>query len=219
MKQDKKTNINNPVPPDTLDPSPFAQLLGKFPEGTNPVPDKIAPEKPAPAFRITKTKKGGYPIFREKRSAGKTVTIVHNLSGDTEALLTLLKKRCAAGGKAFEGTIRAIFPAADAASRSFTAQVALAFDPAIRSGMFSRVILDRGTLETMLIPATALIHQGQLTGIFLLDADQIARFRILRTGRTSGVMVEALSGIRPGDRFVVMPPPDMVDGLRVEVPS
>ncbi len=124
-----------------------------------------------------------------------------------------------AGSRAFEGTIRAIFPAADAASRSFTAQVALAFDPAIRSGMFSRVILDRGTLETMLIPATALIRQGQLTGIFLLDADQIARFRLLRTGRTSGVMVEILSGLRPGDRFVTVPPPDMVDGLRVEVPS
>jgi multidrug efflux pump subunit AcrA (membrane-fusion protein) len=85
--------------------------------------------------------------------------------------------------------------------------------------MFSRVTLTRGIQEKLLIPASALVHQGQLTGIFLLDADQIARFRILRTGRASGSMVEALSGIRPGDRFVVMPPPDMVDGLRVEVPS
>jgi RND family efflux transporter MFP subunit len=124
-----------------------------------------------------------------------------------------------AGDKAFEGTIRAIFPAADAASRSFTVQVALPFHPTIRSGMFSRVILDRGNLEKMLIPASALIHQGQLTGIFLLDSDQIARFRLLRTGRVSGSMVEVLSGIRPGERFVVIPPPDMVDGLRVEVPS
>jgi RND family efflux transporter MFP subunit len=124
-----------------------------------------------------------------------------------------------AGGTVFEGKVQAISPAADAASRSFMVQVALPFDPTIRSGMFSRVTLAQGNQEKLLIPASALIHQGQLTGIFLLDADQIARFRILRTGRTSGTMVEALSGIRPGDRFVVMPPPDMVDGLRVEVPS
>ncbi len=123
------------------------------------------------------------------------------------------------GSRVFEGTVRAISPAADASSRSFMVQVALPFDPTIRSGMFSRVTLARGNQKKLLIPASAVIHQGQLTGIFLLDADWIARFRILRTGRTSGAMVEALSGILPGDRFVVVPPPDMVDGLRVEVPS
>jgi RND family efflux transporter MFP subunit len=124
-----------------------------------------------------------------------------------------------AGNRFFEGTVRAISPAADAASRSFMVQVAVPFHPTIHSGMFSRVTLARGNQEKILIPISALIHQGQLTGIFLLDADQIARFRILRTGRASEAMVEALSGIRPGDRFVVVPPPDMVDGLRVEVPS
>ena len=124
-----------------------------------------------------------------------------------------------AGSKDFEGTIRAIFPAADAASRSFTVQVAIPFHPAIHSGMFSRVTLAHGNQEKLLIPTSALILQGQLTGIFLLDSDQIARFRILRTGRIFGASVEALSGIRPGDRFVVIPPPNMVDGFRVEVPS
>jgi hypothetical protein len=85
--------------------------------------------------------------------------------------------------------------------------------------MFSRVTLAHGNQEKLLIPTSALILQGQLTGIFLLDSDQIARFRILRTGRIFGASVEALSGIRPGDRFVVIPPPNMVDGFRVEVPS
>jgi len=124
-----------------------------------------------------------------------------------------------AGSTAFEGTVQAISPAADAASRSFMVQVAIPFHPAIHSGMFSRVTLSRGNQEKLLIPASALIRQGQLTGIFLLDSDRIARFRILRTGRTLGARVEALSGIRPGDRFVVIPPPDLFDGLRVEVPS
>ena len=124
-----------------------------------------------------------------------------------------------AGSTAFEGTVQAISPAADAASRSFMVQVAIPFHPAIHSGMFSRVTLSRGNQEKLLIPASALIRQGQLTGIFLLDSDRIARFRILRTGRTFGARVEALSGIRPGDRFVVIPPPDLFDGLRVEVPS
>lgn len=41
----------------------------------------------------------------ERRAAGKSVTIVRNLSGDTEGLLALLKKHCAAGGKAFADSI------------------------------------------------------------------------------------------------------------------
>ena len=124
----------------------------------------------------------------------------------------------AARDLAVEGAVHAIYPAADASSRSFTVQVAIASHPAIHSGMFSRVTLCQGHQQKLLIPTRALLQQGQLTGIFLLDSDHIARFRILRTGRTSGDMVEALSGIRPGDRFVVMPPPNLIDGLRVEVP-
>jgi RND family efflux transporter MFP subunit len=124
-----------------------------------------------------------------------------------------------AGETVFEGTVQAIFPAADAASRSFTVQVAIAFHPMIRSGMFSRVILCRGTQDKLLIPASALVRQGQLTGLFLLDAEGIARFRILRTGRTSGAMIEALSGIRSGERFVADPPANLIDGMRVEVMS
>lgn len=125
----------------------------------------------------------------------------------------------AARDLAVEGAVQAIYPAADASSRSFTVQVAIAsHHPAIHSGMFSRVTLCQGHQLKLLIPTSALLQHGQLTGIFLLDSDHIARFRILRTGRTSGDMVEALSGIRPGDRFVVIPPPNLIDGLRVEVP-
>jgi RND family efflux transporter MFP subunit len=123
----------------------------------------------------------------------------------------------AAGNLAVPGTVQAIYPAADAASRSFTVQVAIGSYPAVHAGMFSRVTLSQGSRNQLLIPAGALIYQGQLTGIFLLDPDSIARFRILRTGQTSGDTVEVLSGIRPGDRYVAVPPPNLVDGLRLEV--
>lgn len=70
-----------------------------------PVSEKPALSKPAAPFRVARTRKGGYPISVERRAAGKTVTVVRNVSGDTEALLTMLKKRCAAGGKAFEDSV------------------------------------------------------------------------------------------------------------------
>jgi translation initiation factor 1 (eIF-1/SUI1) len=66
-------------------------------------PEPVAP--PVPQFSVSRTKKGGYPIELEKRSGGKVVTIVRKISGDTEALLRVFRKLCAAGGKAGEDSI------------------------------------------------------------------------------------------------------------------
>ena len=92
--------------------SPFSQLHVTPPENLGasavpvlPPPEEAHKDKPNLGFRVAKTRKGDYPIFLEKRAAGKTVTILRNLSGDTDALLASLKKRCAAGGKAFADSL------------------------------------------------------------------------------------------------------------------
>jgi len=71
----------------------------------------------------------------------------------------------------------------------------------------------------LLIPSTAVLRRGQLTGIYQVDEEQIARFRLIRVGKTLGDSVEVLSGLKDGDRFVVSPPPTMADGTRVEASS
>ena len=100
--KEKKEPTNAGSPDAAADSNPFASLLGQFPGGPAVVADKTAEVKSVTSFRVGRTKKGGFPISLEKRSSGKTVTVIRNVSGDTEALLTLLKKRCAAGGKAFD---------------------------------------------------------------------------------------------------------------------
>jgi translation initiation factor 1 len=107
----KPQRIDTAGPASSLTSNPFSQLSATPPEKLheNAVP-QLPPQEPrkdksgAP-FRVERTRKGGYPIFVENRSAGKTVTIVRNLSGNAEALLALLKKHCAAGGKAFEDSV------------------------------------------------------------------------------------------------------------------
>lgn len=102
----KRIEVAGPVTP--LTSNPFAGLK-TTPIGNGadvPPPAQVpADRQPQPPFRIERTRKGGYPIFVENRAAGKTVTIIRNLSGDTEALLKLLNKYCAAGGKAFPDSI------------------------------------------------------------------------------------------------------------------
>ncbi|MBW1788628.1 MAG: efflux RND transporter periplasmic adaptor subunit, partial [Deltaproteobacteria bacterium] len=71
--------------------------------------------------------------------------------------------------------------------------------------------------KMLLIPAAAVVVQGQLTAIFILDAQKTARFRLIRTGRIFDNGVEVISGLMEGERFVVRLPDRLEDGVRVEV--
>lgn len=117
------------------------------------------------------------------------------------------------------GRISAVSPAADARSRSFLVKVDLPDTPQLHAGMFARAAFPVGEEHLILIPPATVLHEGQLTGIFILDDENIARFRLIRTGRELEEGVEVLSGLKSGTRFVSDPPPTLLDGTPVEVSS
>lgn len=125
----------------------------------------------------------------------------------------------AIGNDALEGRVETIAPSADLRSRTFNLKVYLGEVKNIRSGMFARVAIPVGEAGIMLIPRSALIHQGQLTGLFVVDEEQIAHFRLIRNGRAIADGVEVISGLKEGQRYVVKPPPGMITGAKVEVAS
>ncbi len=158
-----------------------------------------------PLLKIEKT--GGYQVELEIPEA----RIQHIRIGET-----VVVQIPAAEGPALEGKVETIAPSADTQSRSFLVKARLPDAPHIKSGMFARVAIPAGVESMMLVPLTAIVHQGQLTGIFTLDDEQTARFRLLRTGRTIGDSIEVLSGLMEGTRYVVSPPPGFKDGTKVE---
>lgn len=117
---------------------------------------------------------------------------------------------------AAEGTVQAVVPAADPSSRSFIVKVDLPELPALRSGLFARAAIPAGEEERILIPRTAVIEKGQLTAVFRVDSGNIARFRLVRLGRSAGDRVEVVSGLSAGERYLTAPPPETEDGMRVE---
>lgn len=123
------------------------------------------------------------------------------------------------GGKIFEGKTSEIFPAADKKSRSFSIKVTIPFNPELRSGMFARVFIPLEKADMLLIPLTAVIHTGQLTGVYVVDKEKVAGFRLIRTGKVYGKSVEVISGLKNGERYVVTPPSTISSGVRVEVGS
>lgn len=117
------------------------------------------------------------------------------------------------------GTVSTIAPAAEVGSRSFLVKVTLPSDAPVKSGMFARIRIPMGQQNQLLVPRTALVSHGQLTGLYLVNPKGVAHFRLVRLGRVFQDSVEVLAGLNEGDRYVLEPPPTMVDGARVEASS
>jgi RND family efflux transporter MFP subunit len=70
------------------------------------------------------------------------------------------------------------------------------------SGSAATLSLPRGTRRAILVPAGAVVRQGDLTGVRTVTAGQ-ASLRWVKLGRTQSVVVEVLSGLAPGDTVLV----------------
>ena len=114
------------------------------------------------------------------------------------------------------GTVEVIVPSADPGSRSFLVQVGLPVSEALRSGMFARAALTVGEQPMLRIPAGAVVKKGQLTGVFIVDETDTARFRLVRTGPSEDGQVEVIAGLNPGTRLVAAPPLTLTNGSVVE---
>lgn len=91
----------------TLTDNPFVSLVGNSSIGARAHSQPDGPSNAAmpPEFSVSRTRKGGVSVRTEKRPGGRVVTIVDNVSGDADALLALLKRRCASGGVVREGKV------------------------------------------------------------------------------------------------------------------
>jgi multidrug efflux pump subunit AcrA (membrane-fusion protein) len=116
-----------------------------------------------------------------------------------------------------EGNVCTIVPSADPRSRSFIVKINLPIDRKVMSGLFARAEIPMGHSKKLLIPQEAVVTRGQLTGLYLVDSESMAHFRLIRLGKTFGDSVEVLSGLKQGDRYVVEPTPKLQDGVKVEV--
>jgi RND family efflux transporter MFP subunit len=98
-------------------------------------------------------------------------------------------------------------------------------DKNILSGMFVNVQfpIEKAKSENttaksdmVLVPVSALITKGQLTGIYTVNND-VAILRWIRTGKTFGNQVEVLSGLSADEKYIVSAEGKLYNGVRISV--
>ena len=105
------------------------------------------------------------------------------------------------------------------AGRSYTVEVELD-NPGkeLKSGMFARAEIKREAERTCtVVPASAIIYNGQRTQVYVVDAKNIAHLRGVKIGVTTTDRAEVVEGLQQNDVVVSFGQAQLKDGQPVKI--
>ena len=120
----------------------------------------------------------------------------------------------------FTGTVYRISPTINAASRSFIAELELPNkSDLLKPGMFVRVSMDLGEVETFVVPAnTVLLQEGTNIRFVFLEKNKLAERVEVTLGKRFDDQLEILSSnIKEGDMLVTEGQARLINGDNVQL--
>lgn len=144
----------------------------------------------------------GHPVLRVENPARLQVQ-----TSVPEALFKTLKLGQTAQvevdglDKPVPAKVARLSPAADPMSHTYMVKLDVAAE-GLQSGAFARVLFPMGSRLVLAVPKAAVLERAGITGVFVVDDQGRAQYRMVRTGAESDGRVEILSGLNPGDRVV-----------------
>ncbi len=115
------------------------------------------------------------------------------------------------------GRVERLVSAADPATHTHLAKIGLPAEPGIRSGEFVQVSIPVGAEKGIVVPAAAIRNRAGIEGVFVVNIDGEAQFRMVTLGPSQPEGVVVLSGLFPGDRLIVSPEGQLANGVKVRV--
>jgi len=100
------------------------------------------------------------------------------------------------------GVVARVVQAGDQLTHRYQVKIALASQGELISGMFGRAHFQVGSVDLPVIPRSALVERGGLSGVFVLDDDSHVYFRWLQIGEQRGSLLEVRVGLKGGERIV-----------------
>lgn len=141
---------------------------------------------------------------------------VATLQPGAAAVVTL----AALPGKTFTGKVREVSPAADAQSRTYRVKVTLEQpDPAVRLGMTGEVAITpaaSSAAPVLLLPATALFHQGDRPALWIVGEQGKLELRPVTVAAYGERSISVSQGVTASDKVVVQGVHTLTAGEKVK---
>ena len=120
-----------------------------------------------------------------------------------------------------KGEILRIVPSADPITRRFKVDISFPGESTAKNalipGMFGRANFLLGSIIHPVVPTAALLERSGLTGVFVLDSDNRARFRWLRLGRELTSTTEVIAGLEGGEIILSVAQPGLSEGSLIKI--
>lgn len=106
-------------------------------------------------------------------------------------------------GKQFRGEVWQLAPVIDQATRQGTARIALAFAPELRPGGFATARISSGAVTATILPESAVLADGDGSFVYVIDKDNKAERRAIKTGMVTKAGVVITEGLTGSERVVL----------------
>ncbi len=125
-------------------------------------------------------------------------------------------------GKEVSGKVAEISQSSANTGGQYLVKINLPTDNELRPGMFVNAIFPFETqtelnseIASVVIPKTALVRKGQLTGVYTVSSQNTAVLRWLKIGKDFGENVEVLSGLQPEETYITSADGKLFNGAKV----
>lgn len=105
--------------------------------------------------------------------------------------------------KGFTGQVWQLSPVIDPTSRQGTARIALAYAPELRPGGFATATIRSGTVVAPMLPESAILSDNQGNYVYIIDKDNKARRRPVKTGLVTETGIAVIEGLDGSERVVL----------------
>lgn len=116
-------------------------------------------------------------------------------------------------GRQIKKKITKIVKFIDPTTRTFKAKVDVT---GLLGGQFIKINIPVSKNEAIVVPQSAIAQKGQLTGVYVVDDDNVISYRLIRTGKNFENKIEVISGLSIGDKIIISGVEKAVDGAKVK---
>jgi membrane fusion protein, multidrug efflux system len=114
-----------------------------------------------------------------------------------------------------EASVESLVAAVDPVTHTHTVKLVLPADAGAEGGEYARVMIPVEQSPVLLVPRSAVHQRAGITGVFVVDRDGQARFRMVTLGERRGEDRVVLSGLFSADRLILSAKGELANGVQV----
>ena len=162
----------------------------------------------------------GMPLLSmESKSQWKVIARIPEADIAKVKLNDAVKVHFKAAQKDFEGQIIEINPSTSNTGNQYEAKILITIPENCKvklySGMYADVLFEYGKQNLILVPENALVHRGQLVGLYAVGQNGTALLRWVKTGKNFGEKIEILSGLADGEQYIRSSESKLFNGVKI----